>query len=96
VLAVSVVYWVVPNVSQPYRLITPGAVLAVIVWVIVSLAFSNYVSNFVNYSVIYGGLGSAVGMLLYFYISGAVLPLGAEVNAAIHSNTSRRDAADDA
>jgi membrane protein len=85
---VSIVYWAIPNVYQPFRLITPGAALAVIVWVVASLAFSYYVSNFANYSVVYGSLGVAIGLLLYFYISAAVLLLGAEVNAAILHRTS--------
>jgi membrane protein len=90
-LAVSVVYWVVPNVDQPFRLITPGAVFAVIVWVLASLGFSYYVSHFANYSVVYGSLAAAIVLLLYFYISVAVLLVGAEVNAAIYSNASRKD-----
>ena len=94
-LVVSVVYWVVPNVDQPLRLITPGAVLAVIVWVVASLAFAYYVSNFANYSVIYGSLGAAVALLLYFYISAVVLLLGAEMNAVIHFNVSKKDATED-
>jgi len=94
-LVVSVVYWVVPNVDQPFRLITPGAVLAVIVWVVASLAFAYYVSNFANYSVIYGSLGAAVALLLYFYISAVVLLLGAEMNALIYYNVAKRDATED-
>jgi len=86
-LAVSILYWAIPNVNQPYRLITPGAVLAVIVWVLASLGFSFYLANFANYSVIYGSLGVAFALLLYFYISAAVLLLGAEVNAAIRYYT---------
>ena len=87
-LAASIIYWVFPNVNQPYRLITPGAALAVIVWVVASLGFSFYLANFARYSTIYGSLGAAFALLLYFYISGAVLLLGAEVNAAIHHYTS--------
>jgi membrane protein len=82
-LSVSIVYWALPNVSHPYRLITPGAALAVIVWVIASLGFSFYLANFTNYSVVYGSLGAAFALLLYFYISAAVLLFGAEVNVAI-------------
>jgi membrane protein len=81
-------------VDQPYRLITPGAALAVIVWVISSLGFSFYLANFANYSVIYGSLGAAFALLLYFYISAAVLLFGAEVNAEIHRYTSGKDATD--
>jgi membrane protein len=87
-LTVSIVYWAIPNVHQPYRLITPGAILAVIAWVIASLGFSFYLANFANYSVIYGSLGAAFALLLYFYISAALLLFGAEVNAAIHHFTS--------
>jgi len=87
-LTISIVYWAVPNMNHPYRLITPGAVLAVIVWVVASLSFSWYLANFANYSVIYGSLGAAFALLLYFYISAAVLLFGAEVNVAIHHCTS--------
>jgi membrane protein len=89
-LAVSIVYWVVPNVDRSFRLITPGAGLAVIVWVLASLGFSYYVSHFADYSVTYGSLAAAVVLLLYFYISAAVLLLGAEVNAAIYRRASSR------
>jgi membrane protein len=95
-LAVSTIYWLVPNVDQPFRLITPGAALAVIVWVLASLGFSYYVSNFADYSVVYGSLGAAIVLLLYFYISAAVLLLGAEVNAAIYSSAFRKNSTDDA
>ena len=86
-LSVSIVYWVFPNVNYSYRLVTPGAALAVIVWVLASLGFSFYLANFANYSVVYGSLGVAFALLLYFYISAAVLLFGAEVNAAIHHYT---------
>jgi membrane protein len=87
-LAVSITYWVVPDVDDPFRLITPGAALAVIAWTIASLGFSFYLANFANYSVVYGSLGAAVALLLYFYISAGVLLLGAEVNEAIKYCTS--------
>src|SRR5215204_5963166 len=89
-LVVSIVYWVVPNVNHPYRLITPGAALAVIVWVLSSLGFSFYLANFANYSAVYGSLGLAFVLLLYFYTSASVLLLGAEVNAAVHYYSSYR------
>ncbi len=91
-LAVSIVYWAIPNVDQSFRLITPGAALAVVVWVIASLSFSFYVENFAHYSAIYGSLGAAIALLLYFYISAAVLLLGAELNATINSDAPREGA----
>ena len=80
-VAVALIYWLFPNVSQPFRFITPGAVLAVIVWIVASLGFSFYVANFSSYSATYGALASVVVLLLYFFISAAILLLGAEINA---------------
>lgn len=80
-LAVGLIYWLFPNYEQPFRFITPGAVLAVIVWILASLAFSFYVTNFSSYSKTYGALASVIVLLLYFFISALILLFGAEVNA---------------
>jgi membrane protein len=72
-VSVSTIYWAIPNVNHPYRVITPGAVLSVTVWVLASLGFSFYLANFANYSVIHGSLGAAFALLLYFCILAAVL-----------------------
>jgi membrane protein len=67
-LAVALIYWLFPNVKKPLRFITPGAVLAVIVWIVASLGFSFYVANFSSYSATYGALGlrrRAAVVLLY-------------------------------
>jgi membrane protein len=89
-LVVSIVYWAVPNVNHPYRFITWGAALAVIAWILASLGFSFYLANFASYSAVYGSLGVALALLLYFYISAAVLLFGAEVDAAVHYYISDR------
>lgn len=83
-LAAAVTYYVSPNVEQPFALITPGALLAVIVWILASVGFSIYVSNFGNYSATYGSLGGVIALLFFFFISAAVLLLGAEINAEVH------------
>ena len=83
-LAVALVYYALPNVEQRFRLITPGAVLAVLAWVAASLGFGYYASNFANYSATYGSLGGVIVLLLYLFISSAVLLLGAEVNAVLY------------
>ena len=83
-IVAALIYYVAPNVEEPFALITPGAVIAVIVWVIASIGFSIYVTNFGNYSATYGSLGGIVVVLFYFYISAAVLLLGAEINAEVH------------
>jgi membrane protein len=88
-VAAALTYHLLPNDEEPFQFLTPGAVLAVIVWVIASVGFHYYVHNFANYSVMYGALGAVLMLLLYFYISAAVLLLGAEVNAVIR-DASRR------
>jgi membrane protein len=82
-MVAALIYYVAPNVDQPFALVSPGAVVAVIIWVLASVGFSLYVSNFSNYSATYGSLGGIIVLLLYFYISSAVLLLGAEVNAEL-------------
>ncbi|KES23215.1 membrane protein [Pseudomonas citronellolis] len=82
-MAVAVIYYATPNVKQKFRFITPGSVLAVVAWVAASLAFGFYVKNFADYNAMYGSVGAIIVLLLYFYISAAVLLLGAELNAVI-------------
>lgn len=91
-LIVAVLYYVTPDVEQDFRFITPGSVLAVIVWIAASVAFGLYVQNFANYNATYGGIGAIIVLLLYFYISSAVLLLGAELNAVIeHASAEGKD-----
>lgn len=82
-LAVAVVYYVAPDVEQDFRFITPGAALAVIVWVAASVGFNYYVSNFADYNATYGSVGAIIALLFYFFISAAVMLFGAEINAVI-------------
>jgi membrane protein len=83
-LTFALIYKVIPNIDQPFRFVTPGAVIAVVVWILASLGFSAYVANFSNYSATYGSLGGIVILLLYFFLSAAVFLFGAEINATIH------------
>ena len=86
-VVLALVYYLFPNANQPFRLVTPGAVLAAIVWLAASLGFAYYAANFANYSATYGSLGAIVLLLLYFFISSAVLLFGAEVNAEVYRET---------
>ncbi|MEB0046307.1 MULTISPECIES: YihY/virulence factor BrkB family protein [unclassified Pseudomonas] len=91
-MAVALIYYVMPDVRQEFRFITPGSVLAVVVWIIASLGFAFYVKTFANYNAMYGSIGAIIVLLLYFYISSAVLLLGAEMNAVIeHMSTEGKD-----
>lgn len=83
-LVVSLVYYLGPNVDQPFRYVTPGSITAVAVWILASAGFSAYVERFGSYGATYGSLGGIIVLLLYFFVSGAVLLGGAEINATIH------------
>lgn len=82
-LAVALIYYATPDVEQDFRFITPGSVVAVIVWLAASIGFGIYVQNFADYNATYGSIGAIIVLLLYFYISAAVLLLGAQLNATI-------------
>ena len=81
----SVVYHFVPDTDRSFWSATPGALFAVITWAIASLGFSFYLANFADRGLTYGSLGTAVGLLVYLYLSAlVVLLLGAEINAAVY------------
>jgi membrane protein len=93
-LVVSMVYYAGPNLKQPFRLITPGAVIAVVAWVAASIAFAVYVQTFAGYNKTYGSMGAVIVLLLYFFLSAAVMLFGAEVNAVLmraHGEPIRED-----
>jgi membrane protein len=80
----AVLYWAAPNVKQPgFRWITPGGVLAVLGWVIASIAFAFYVGNFGSYNKTYGALAGPIVFLVWLWISNVMILLGAEFNAEL-------------
>ena len=81
---IAFLYWVAPNVQQPgYKWITPGGLFAVVLWVIASVAFAFYVSNFGSYNKTYGSLAAVIIFLVWLWITNVVIMLGAEMNAEI-------------
>jgi membrane protein len=83
-LMFAVLYWAAPNVKQPgFKWITPGSVLAVIGWIIASLAFAFYVANFGSYNKTYGTLAGPIVFLVWLWISNIMVLLGAEFNAEL-------------
>lgn len=81
--AIGLVYYFAPDAEQEWVWVTPGAVLATLLWVAASLAFKFYVSNFTDYNASYGAAGAVMVLLGWFYISGLAILLGAELNAEI-------------
>ena len=81
--AIAIVYYFAPDAEQDWVWITPGSVLATLLWVAISLGFKFYVANFGNYTETYGVIGGVMLLLLWFYLSGIALLMGAELNAEI-------------
>jgi membrane protein len=83
-LVYAIVYYAAPNVEPPrFQLLTPGAVVGVVAWLVASGGFFFYVSNFSSYSATYGAFAGAVILLVWLWLTNVVLLLGAELNAVI-------------
>jgi membrane protein len=80
----TVLYYVAPNVRQPrLRWVTPGGVLAVLMWMVASAGFALYVANFGSYDKTYGSLGGVIVFLVWLWLSNLALLLGAEFDAEL-------------
>jgi YihY family inner membrane protein len=85
---IALLYWASPNARQGFRWVTPGGILAVVLWVVASAAFAFYVANFSSYNKIYGSLASVIVFLVWLWISNLAILLGAELNAELERGRS--------
>ncbi len=75
-------YWITPNVKQPgYKWVSPGGILAVVLWIAASALFAFYVANFGSYSKTYGSMAAAIIFLVGLWLTNVVMLLGLEFNA---------------
>ncbi len=82
VLILALLYYATPNVKQPkFRWISIGAVTAILIWVVASVAFGFYVGNFSSYNKTYGSLAGVIVFLLWLWITNLALLFGAELDA---------------
>jgi len=79
----GLLYWASPNARQPFRWVTPGGILAVVVWVLASAGFAVYVANFGSYNKTYGSLAGVIIFLVWLWLSNTAILLGAELNAEL-------------
>jgi YihY family inner membrane protein len=84
-LAFSAVYYFAPNIKGAWHWVTPGAALGVVIWLMASLGFRAYLHFFDSYSATYGSLGAVVILLLWLYITGFAILIGAELNWIIEA-----------
>ena len=84
VLIVAMLYYATPNVKQPrFRWLSVGAFVAIVVWILASVAFAFYVSSFGTYNKTYGSLGGAIAGLLWLWITNMALLFGAELDSEL-------------
>jgi membrane protein len=90
IFALAVLYRFGPSREKPrWAWVSWGAVVATILWLAVSIAFSFYVSNFGSYNQTYGALGAVVVLLMWFYFTGYVILMGGELNAEMEHQTAK-------
>ena len=88
-LGIALIYYFAPDVEQEWVWLTPGAIFATTLWLAASLGFKYYVANWGNYTETYGLIGAVMILLSWFYISGLVILVGAEMNAEIEHASPR-------
>jgi membrane protein len=91
---IAVLYYSSPNVKLPgFKWVTPGSVLAIVVWLIASAAFAFYVANFGSYNKTYGAIGGVIIFLVWLWITNVAILLGAELNAEIERSRELKEGA---
>lgn len=85
-MAFSLIYYFAPDLKdQDWKWVSPGSVIGVALWLLVSFAFRLYLHFFDSYSATYGSLGALIIMMLWFYLTGAAILIGGEINSEIEN-----------
>lgn len=91
VLIFAVIYYFAPDVkASKWHWLSPGAAVGILTWLLASFGLRLYLHYFNNYSVTYGSLGAVIILLMWFYITGLMLLLGAELNSEIEAAATER------
>jgi membrane protein len=89
-LTFDLIYYLAPNDHRPKRrFFTSGAIVAVVLWLLVSFGFRLYLHFFNSYSVTYGSLGALIVLMLWFYFGGLAILIGGEVNSELELRTKK-------
>jgi membrane protein len=88
VTMISILYYASPNVKlRGFRWVTPGSAIALVVWILASIGFAFYVSNFGSYDKTYGALAGVVVLLIWLWITNLAILFGHELNAERERST---------
>jgi len=90
-LWLAVLYRYAPSRREPrWQWVSVGSIFAVLAWIVASVLFSWYLSNFANYQATYGSLGAVIGLMLWLWLTAIVILIGGELNAVIEHQAGRR------
>jgi membrane protein len=87
-LGAAFTYYLLPDLKQRFRFITPGSSVGTLLWFLASWSFGRYVTHFGSYDITYGSLGGVIVLLTWLYITGFILLMGGEINAVIDDASS--------
>jgi membrane protein len=94
-LAFSLIYYFGPDVTeQHWHWVTPGAIAGMVLWLVASAGLKIYLHFFDTYGNTYGSLGAVIVLLLWFYLSGVAILLGAEINSVLEDAAAKAGAPD--
>jgi membrane protein len=79
----AILYWASPNARQGFRWVSPGGLVAVILWLAASGLFAVYIANFGHYNKVYGSIAGVIVFLIWIWISNIAIMFGAEFNAEL-------------
>lgn len=89
--AFALIYYLAPDFrEQAWQWLTPGAVIGVVLWLLVSLGFRVYLHYFNSYNATYGSLGAVIILMLWLYFTGAAVLIGGEVNSEIENAAAKQ------
>jgi membrane protein len=91
-VGIALVYYLAPAAKQHWRWVTPGSAVALVLWLAMSFGLRLYVSRFTDYSATYGSIGGVILLMLWLYLTGFALLVGAEINAEIEHAAAERGA----
>ena len=89
ILGIDLVYHFAPNIQRDWTWLTPGSVLATVLWIASSLAFKAYITRFADFNATHGAIGGVIVVLLWFYVSSFTILIGAEVNGVLRQASQR-------
>jgi membrane protein len=82
-LMLAILFWASPNARRGFQWVSPGGLVAVVLWLVASGLFALYVANFAHYNKTYGTLGGIIIFLVWMWLSNVAILFGAEFNAEL-------------